>query len=71
MKTLVLTAEDRCDRCSARAYVLVSVPIPDGGDHELLFCAHDYQKHEAKLAITGARVKLDQRRQLMNQESLV
>ena len=71
MKTLVLTAEDRCDRCSARAYVLVSVLVPDRGEHELLFCAHDYRKHEAELAITGARVQLDQRRQLRNQESLV
>jgi len=71
MKTLVLTAADRCDRCSARAYVLVSVFVPDSGDHELLFCAHDYRQHEDKLANTGARVQLDQRRQLQNQESLV
>ena len=27
METLVLTAADRCDRCSARAYVLVSVAV--------------------------------------------
>jgi hypothetical protein len=71
MKTLVLTAADRCDRCSARPYVLVSVFVPDSGDHELLFCAHDYRQHEAKLANCGARVLLDQRRQLQNQESLV
>jgi hypothetical protein len=71
METLVLTAADRCDRCSAHAYVLVSVFVPDSGDHELLFCAHDYQQHEAKLANSGARVQLDQRRQLQNQESLV
>ena len=71
METLVLTAADRCDRCSARAYVLVSVFVPDSGDHELLFCAHDYQRHEAKLANSGARVQLDERRQLQNQESLV
>ena len=71
MKTLVLTAADRCDRCSARAYVLVSVFVLDSGDHELLFCAHDYRQHEAKLANSGARVQLDQRRQLQNQESLV
>ncbi len=71
MKTLVLTAADRCDRCSARAYVLVSVFVPDSGDHELLFCAHDYRQHEAKIANSGARVLLDQRRQLQNQESLV
>jgi len=71
MKALVLTAADRCDRCSARAYVLVSVFVTDSGDHELLFCAHDYRQHEAKLENSGARVLLDQRRQLQNQESLV
>ena len=71
MKALVLTAADRCDRCSARAYVLVSVFVPGSGEHELLFCAHDYRQHEAKLANSGARVQLDQRPQLQNQESLV
>jgi len=71
MKALVLTAADRCDRCSARAYVLVGVFVPDSGDRELLFCAHDYQQHQAKLASSGARVLFDQRRQLHNQQSLV
>ena len=70
MTTLVLTAADRCDRCGARAYVLVCVLVADGGDHELLFCAHDYRQHEAKLAGSGARVVLDQRRQLRSQKSL-
>jgi len=32
-----LTALDRCDRCSARAYVLV-----EGNAGELLFCSHHY-----------------------------
>jgi hypothetical protein len=72
MTTLVLTTADRCDRCSARAYVLVSVfVLPDSGDHGLLFCAHHYQQHERQLLLSGARVLLDQRRQLQNQESLV
>ena len=71
MTTLALTAADRCDRCGARAYVLVSVSVPDSGDHELLFCAHHYQQHEAKLMFSGARVLLDQQRQLQNQESFV
>jgi len=39
------------------------------GEHELLFCAHDYRQHASKLLDSGARVQLDQRRQL--QESLV
>ena len=46
MSTVVLTAADRCDRCGARAYVQVRVNVPGGGNHELLFCAHDYQQHE-------------------------
>ena len=72
MTTLVLTAADRCDRCGAQAYVAVSVfVLPDSGDHKLLFCAHHYQQHERQLLFSGARVVLDQRRQLQNQESLV
>lgn len=38
-KTNTLTALDRCDRCSARAYVLVQ-----GITGELLFCSHHYNK---------------------------
>ena len=71
MTTLVLTVADRCDRCSARAYVLVGVLVPDSDDHELLFCAHHYRQHEAKLAFSGAGVLLDQRHQLQNQGCLV
>ena len=70
MTTVVLTVADRCDRCGARAYVLVSVDVLDKGDHELLFCAHDYRQHQAKLSNSGARVLLDQRRQLQNQETI-
>jgi hypothetical protein len=69
MTTVVRTAADRCDRCGSRAYVLVSVLVPGNGDHELLFCAHDYRQHEAKLSNSGARVLIDQRRQLQTQES--
>ncbi len=35
-----LTATDRCDRCGARAYVRVVLPVG-----ELLFCAHHGRKH--------------------------
>jgi len=38
-KMRTLTAIDRCDRCSARAYVLV-----EGDIGELLFCSHHYNK---------------------------
>ena len=71
MTTLVLTVADRCDRCGARAHVLVSVFVADGRHHELLFCAHHYRQHEAKLLFSGARVLLDQRYQLQSQQSLV
>ena len=66
MTTVVLTAADRGDRRGG----LVNVFVPEGGGHELLFCAHDYRQHEAKLAKSGARVVLDQRDQLQNQERL-
>jgi len=69
MTTFVLRATDRCDRCSAQAYVLLSVFVPDSGDRELFLCAHDYQQHERQLARSGVRVVLDQRRQLQNQGS--
>ena len=71
MKTVDLTAADRCDRCGARAYVQVNMFVLNGGNHDLLFCAHDYRKHEAKLRDSGARVVLDQRHQLQAQPSLV
>jgi hypothetical protein len=38
-KPQVLTALDRCDQCSARAYVLVR-----GITGELMFCSHHYNK---------------------------
>jgi hypothetical protein len=36
-----LTAEDRCDRCGAQAYLRVH--LQSGG--ELLFCAHHAREH--------------------------
>ena len=35
-----LTAMDRCDRCNAQAYVLVTLPVG-----ELLFCGHHARAH--------------------------
>ena len=68
---MTLTAADRCNRCGARAYVLVSVfVLPGSGDHGLLFCAHHYQQHERRLVTTGARAVLDLRHQLQSQETL-
>jgi hypothetical protein len=69
MKRVVLTVADRCDRCGAQAYVLLSVFVPGSGDRELFLCAHDYRQHEAQLSRSGVRVLLDQRRQLQMAES--
>lgn len=40
-----LTAEDRCDRCGAQAYLRVE--LQSGG--ELLFCAHHAREHGDKI----------------------
>ena len=40
-----LTAQDRCDRCGAQAYI--RVVLPSGG--ELLFCAHHGRKYDEEL----------------------
>lgn len=42
--TIQLTAQDRCDRCGARAYVRVELPVG-----ELLFCAHHARQHTPAL----------------------
>jgi len=39
-----LSADDRCDRCGAQAYVRVVLTKSD-----LLFCAHHARRHELKL----------------------
>lgn len=40
----ILTAQDRCDRCPAQAFV-----ITKGFEGELLFCGHHFTKHEEAL----------------------
>lgn len=55
-----LTARDRCDRCGAQAYVAVSLQAED-----LLFCGHDYAKHEAKLSEIAVSVR-DERARLLD-----
>ena len=47
-----LTAEDRCDRCGAQAYLRVE--LQSGG--ELLFCAHHAREHGDKLREIAATV---------------
>lgn len=53
-----LNAADRCDQCQAQAYVAVAFRRVE---HELLFCAHHFTKHEAAIKANGGRVLLDQR----------
>lgn len=48
-----LTAEDRCDRCGAQAYLRVE--LVSGG--ELLFCAHHAREHGDKLREVAAHVQ--------------
>ncbi|MBE7323150.1 hypothetical protein IEQ44_00605 [Nocardioides sp. Y6] len=43
--TPAMTAEDRCDRCGAQAYLRVE--LQSGG--ELLFCAHHAREHGEKI----------------------
>jgi hypothetical protein len=69
--TVTLTSADRCDRCGARAYVLLSVWVPHSGNRELSLCAHDFQQHERQLMLSGVRVLVDQRRELQSQVSHV
>lgn len=47
-----LTAEDRCDRCSAQAYVRVVLT----SGLELLFCAHHGREYDAKLRELDAQI---------------
>mgnify|MGYP003348158757 CR=1 FL=1 len=38
-KEYILTAHDRCDQCSAQAYIRIK-----GSTGELYFCGHHYEK---------------------------
>jgi hypothetical protein len=46
-------ATDRCDRCRAQAYVR-TITVSGG---ELLWCAHDYKKHQDVLVSSGDSVQ--------------
>lgn len=47
-----LTAEDRCDRCGAQAYIRVEL----SGGGELLFCAHHGREHADKLRTVAQNI---------------
>jgi hypothetical protein len=48
-----LTAEDRCDRCGAQAYIRVEL----AGGGELLFCAHHGREHADKLRTVALTIQ--------------
>jgi hypothetical protein len=48
-----LTASDRCDRCSAQAYVRAT--LESGFD--LLFCAHHFHENEDRLRQVAVRIQ--------------
>lgn len=48
-----LTAQDRCDRCGAQAYMRVI--LRSGG--ELLFCGHHAAAHREKLQEVASRIQ--------------
>lgn len=53
LATSPITAQDRCDRCGAQAYV--RVVLSTGG--ELLFCAHHGREHSATLTALSASIQ--------------
>lgn len=54
-----LTALDRCDRCGAQAFVMTRL-----NGRDLLWCAHHFKDHAAKLALAGALIVADDRKQV-------
>jgi hypothetical protein len=67
-----LIAINRCDVCSSQAYIRVTVLVPDKGkDCELLFCCHHFGIHQPALLYMGAKVRQDQRDELVREETRV
>jgi hypothetical protein len=65
-----LTPLNRCDRCNSRAYVQVTVLVPDKvKDCELFFCSHHFSAHQPALLYQGAKVRQDQRDELVREEN--
>ncbi|MEL7974730.1 hypothetical protein AAG589_02610 [Isoptericola sp. F-RaC21] len=60
--TQPLTAADRCDRCGARAYVRVVLPVG-----ELLFCGHHARAHAD--AYQGVAVHIQDETDRLREES--
>jgi hypothetical protein len=54
MSNETLTAQDRCDRCGAQAYVKVTLTTTGS---VLLFCAHHAREHNDKLKSIAVEIK--------------
>lgn len=63
-KEYKLSAQDRCDQCSAEALVWVK-----GVSGELMFCGHHYNKNEKALN-TFAYEVIDERDKLIENKAL-
>lgn len=44
-----LTHADRCDKCGARALVVTTIPLQQGGTADLMWCQHHYRQHQEPL----------------------
>lgn len=60
-----LTAQDRCDRCGAQAYVRATLPAGT----ELLFCGHHGNAHRPSLLVAGAALHDETDKLLVRRES--
>jgi hypothetical protein len=60
-----LSAQDRCDRCGAQAYIRAT--LSSGAD--LLFCAHHGNAHRPSLLVAGAALHDETDRLLVARES--
>jgi hypothetical protein len=63
--TTPLTAQDRCDRCGAQAYVRATLT----GGTELLFCGHHGNAHRPSLLVAGASIHDETDKLLVRRES--
>ncbi|MEX2289962.1 MAG: hypothetical protein WD794_06505 [Mycobacteriales bacterium] len=60
-----LTAQDRCDRCGAQAYLRATLPAGP----ELLFCGHHGNAHRPSLLVAGAALHDESDKLLIARES--
>ena len=60
-----LTAQDRCDRCGAQAYVRATLP----NGTALLFCGHHGNAHRPSLLVAGASLHDETDKLLVRRES--